>query len=79
MLDKCANPGCAATFLKLRDGKLFVIEVEVAYSSNGGRRARQPQHYWLCSSCRRTMTVIPENGERAKVVPLTGSATRAAS
>ncbi len=79
MLDKCANPGCAATFLKLRDGKLFVLEVGTAHPSDGGRRARQLQSYWLCSSCCRTMTVISENGERVKVVPLPGSATRAAS
>ncbi len=78
MLDKCANPGCAATFLKLRDGKLFVMEVETAYPSNG-RRARQLQHYWLCSSCCRSMTVVAEKGDRVKVVPLPGSATRAAS
>lgn len=70
MLDKCANPGCAATFLKLRDGKLFVIEIEVetANPSDGGRRARKLLHYWLCNSCCRTLTVMVGKGKTVQIV-----------
>jgi hypothetical protein len=70
VLDKCANRGCSQAFLKLRDGKLFVIESEDAYPSYGGGRARQRQYYWLCKACCRTMTVIAEKGKGVQVVQL---------
>lgn len=70
MLDKCANPACSATFRRLRDGRVFVTEVEVDYQSSASRCARQRQYFWLCNSCCRTMTVIAEKGKSAQVVPL---------
>lgn len=81
MLDKCANPACSATFRSLRDGRVFVTEVEADYWSSANNRARQRQYFWLCNSCCRTMTVIAEKGKRFQVVPLPATATagRAAS
>ena len=37
MLSKCANPGCAATFLYLHQGKLFRLDtnVEVVAGTSG--------------------------------------------
>jgi hypothetical protein len=69
MLDKCANPACFATFRNLRDGRLFVTEIEGERRSSGTGHAGQPQYYWLCSSCHRTMTVTVEKGV-VQVVPL---------
>ena len=77
MVEKCANPTCSATFRSLRDGRLFVTEVEADYRSGSGGRARQRQHFWLCSSCCRTMTVIAERGKRVQVVPLPAPAVAA--
>ncbi len=81
MLDKCANPACSATFRRLRDGRVFVMEVEGNNQSSGSERARQRQYFWLCNSCRLTMTVISEKGKSARVVPLpaTPISARAAS
>jgi len=81
MLDKCANPTCSATFRRLRDGRVFVTEVEADYQSSASGRAHQRQYFWLCNSCCRTMTVIAEKGKRVQVVPLpaTATAARAAS
>ena len=81
MLDKCANPACSATFHRLRDGTVFVTEVEADYQSSASGRARRRQYSWLCNSCCRTMTVIAENGKTIQVVPLpaTATAARAAS
>jgi len=76
MLDKCANPACSTTFRRLRDGRVFVTEVEADYQSGANGRARQRQ-YWLCNSCCLTMTVISERGKRAQVVPLPATAIRA--
>lgn len=80
MLDKCANPACSARFLHLRDGRLFVTEVE-ATDQSSNEHGRQRQYFWLCGNCCRTMTVAAEKGKRAQVVPLPESAiaTRAAS
>jgi hypothetical protein len=77
MLDKCANPACSARFLRLGDGKVFVTEVDAIYHSDGSGHRRQRQHFWLCNSCCRTMSVTVEKGKKPQVVPLPESATAA--
>ena len=81
MVEKCANPACSVTFRCLRDGRVFVREVEGDPSGDIRGHSRQPHYFWLCNSCCRTMTVIAEKGMGIKVVPLPASATtvRAAS
>jgi len=76
MVDKCANPACTATFRRLRDGRVFVIELE-ADSRSGATGLRQREYFWLCNSCCRSMTIIAEKGKRAQVVPLPATATAA--
>jgi hypothetical protein len=78
MLDKCANPACFATFRSLRDGRVFVTEIEGEHQSRGSGHARQRQYFWLCSSCYRTMTVTVEKGV-VQVVPLPVTAIAAGS
>lgn len=63
MVQKCANPSCSATFRRLRDGKLFVVE-----APDNGRP--QLNYFWLCNSCSRTLTVA-KKGNQSAVVPLT--------
>jgi len=77
MLDKCANPACSATFRRLRDGRVYVMEVEADYQSSASGRVHQRQYFWLCNSCCRSMTVIAEKGKRFQVVPLSATATAA--
>ncbi len=81
MVEKCANPACAETFRRLRDGRLFVKEVPVDSPSDGKGLARQLQYFWLCNSCCRTMTLTTEKGTGIRVVPLPATAisVRAAS
>jgi len=45
MLDKCANPACSETFRRLRDGKVFVIEVQTDYQGSTSGSVRQRQHF----------------------------------
>jgi len=52
MVEKCANPTCAATFRRLRDGSVFVMEFEEDYRSAASGRVRQRQYVWLCNSFR---------------------------
>lgn len=50
MLDKCANPACSETFRRLRDGKVFAIEVQTDYQGSTSRSARQRQHFFGSAS-----------------------------
>jgi len=82
MLDKCANPACAAKFHRLSEGRLFVSETEVEYQSSPSEcHAAQLQYFWLCGSCCRTMTVTVQKGKTVQVVRLAvqANAARAAS
>ena len=78
MLSKCANPGCPAPFRKLREGKLFNVEVA---SSNGGQRPvessqfrvreqRRVEFYWLCNRCAATLTLAYDREHGIITVPL---------
>jgi len=59
MLSRCANPECGKPFLRLREGRLFLVETErvikPALAVPPFVRARQLQrrveHYWLCDDC----------------------------
>ena len=70
MIEKCANPECSATFLRLRDGRLFIKNIEADPTSKAKGHSRQQHYYWLCNSCCRTMTIIAEKGKGIRVVPL---------
>ncbi len=85
MLSKCANPACLAPFLYLHEGTIFNIEVEsprVDGASNAPR-VRKLEHYWLCSNCARSMTVVYEHGRvvtrlaRLALMPATGNSRSA--
>ena len=42
MLSKCANPACYASFRRLSEGKLFVVEA---------RQWGRVECFWLCDNC----------------------------
>jgi len=77
MIAKCANPACSAPFRSLREGRVFVKEIEADPPAVGGERSRQPQYFWLCNLCCRTLTVVVEKGKGVRVVPLPASVTAA--
>jgi hypothetical protein len=77
MVDKCANPACPASFRTLRDGRVFVKELDTDSHAGGNGLRRQLRYFWLCSTCCRTMTVVVENGQGIKIAPLPGPATAA--
>ncbi len=74
MIDKCANPACSSPFRSLRDGRVFVKEVEGDASRMGRASSRRLSYFWLCNSCCHTMTVIVE-GNDVKVRPMSVSLT----
>ncbi len=65
MIAKCADPKCTAVFRYLREGRVFVDDIQ---SSDGSTCLR---YAWLCNECSERMAVVfdQETGE-ASVVPL---------
>jgi hypothetical protein len=78
VLSRCANPECGKPFLKLRDGKLFLVETErvikPALAVPPFVRARQLQrcveHYWLCNDCAAKWTLAYDLDRGVTLVPL---------
>jgi len=79
MLSRCANSQCSKPFLKLREGKLFLVETErltkpgesVAPPFVRARRVqRQVEHYWLCDECAAQWTLIYDRDQGVALAPL---------
>lgn len=88
MLSRCANSQCGKPFLKLREGKLFLVETDrVAKPGESVAppfvRARQPQrcveHYWLCDECASLWTLVYDRERGVALTPLRRSAVSAAA
>jgi hypothetical protein len=76
MVSKCANPGCAATFLYFHKGKLFRVEApadqtleETGYENAVKKPARRLEFFWLCDKCAAKMTLGFERGVGIAVRP----------
>ena len=72
MVDKCFNPRCSAKFRRLREGRVFVKEVDVGFGDGGTEDSHKPAYFWLCDCCCRTMTVVAEKGSEVSLIPLVG-------
>ena len=78
MLSRCANSQCGKPFLKLRDGKLFLVETErvtkLREAMPPAGRARQQQRsverYWLCDDCSAQWTLIYDREAGVKLARL---------
>jgi len=67
MLSHCANAECHKPFLRLREGKLFLVETDrltkpgepsVPPFVRARQKQRQVEHYWLCNECAALWTLI---------------------
>jgi hypothetical protein len=56
MVDRCANPQCAKPLHYLREGRIFVFDVDEE-NGPGGKRSYHVEHYWLCGLCSQTLTI----------------------
>jgi len=65
MLAKCANPICGAHFRYLKQGRIFNVPV-YGPDERSCTWPRRVEHFWLCSNCCMTLTVVWRN-ERAEV------------
>lgn len=87
MLSQCANSQCSKPFLKLREGKLFLVET--ARLTKPGESAappfvrarqhqRQVEHYWLCDECATVWTLICDSEHGVALTPLRKASANAA-
>jgi hypothetical protein len=67
MLSCCANLKCSKPFLKLREGKLFLVETERLMKPGESaappfvrarRQQRLVEHFWLCDDCAVQYTLV---------------------
>jgi hypothetical protein len=79
MLSRCANGSCSKPFLRLRDGKLFLVETDRV--TKPGEPAAPPfirakqqkrlvEHYWLCADCAMQWTLIYDRKNGVALAPL---------
>jgi hypothetical protein len=82
MLSHCANPQCSKPFLRLREGRLFLMEAQSGTRPSGltelavpGRRKppRRVEYFWLCEQCALGWTLIQHETMGVALVPLNGA------
>jgi hypothetical protein len=81
MLSRCANSQCSIAFLRLRQGKLFLVETECMAqagelmppsSPQTRQRPRRVERYWLCDQCAAVWTLVHDQHQGIVLVPLPG-------
>ena len=86
MLSRCANNQCCKPFLKLRDGKLFLVETERLTKPGQSvappfvrarKQQRHVEHYWLCDDCATQWTLIYDKERGVALAPLRRPAVKA--
>jgi len=88
MLSCCANPQCGKPFLRLRDGKLFLVETDRLNKPGetaappfvrARQQQRQVEHYWLCDDCAGQWTLVSNRDHGVALVALRRPVLRAAA
>jgi hypothetical protein len=79
MLSHCANSQCSKPFLRLGQGKLFLVETEFAAKSgeltapsspHTRPQPRRIERYWLCNQCAEVWTLVQDPNEGIALLPL---------
>jgi hypothetical protein len=78
MLRQCANPQCSKPFLRLREGKLFLVETrslararDMAVPTSRARYSPpQVERYWLCDECSVVWTLVDDAACGITLIPL---------
>jgi hypothetical protein len=78
MLSRCANQQCSKPFLRLREGKLFLVETErltkpgtpATPPFRDRQQHREVEHYWLCDECAAQWTLVYDRDRGVTLAPL---------
>jgi len=88
MLSRCANSQCSKPFLRLHQGKLFLVETDrIATPGESAtppfiraRQApRQVEQYWLCDDCAAQWTLTFDHERGVTLLPVRKPAASAAA
>jgi hypothetical protein len=78
MLSRCVNLQCGKPFLRLGQGRLFVVEANVLSASQEVKAPRSPylripprriERYWLCDHCAEVWTLVHDRQQGIALVP----------
>jgi hypothetical protein len=70
MVNNCANPQCAKPLHYLREGRVFVFDIQDrSGNAVGGRRSHHLEHYWLCGDCSQRFLVEYKEKSGIRLVP----------
>lgn len=78
MLSHCANSQCHKPFLRLREGKLFLVETDRLAKKGeplsppfvrARQLQRQIEHFWLCDDCAALWTLIYDKDRGVALAP----------
>jgi len=72
MVDHCANPKCAKPLHYLREGRIFVFDVQGPEAGADGKRSRRMEHYWLCGACAQSL-ILERTNDGIRVVQKSGT------
>lgn len=79
MLSRCANSQCCKPFLRLREGKLFLVETDRVMKPGetaappfvrARRKQRLVEHFWLCDDCAVQWTLVFDQDRGVALAPL---------
>ena len=78
MLSQCANSQCSKPFLRLREGKLFLVDtgrsesmgVSKAGSGLPTRAMPRIERYWLCDQCSTQWTLVYDREQGIVLAPV---------
>jgi len=68
MVDYCANPNCMKPLHYLREGTIYIFEVESA-ARPGAPRNHRLEHYWLCGDCSASHLLERTPNKELRLVP----------
>jgi hypothetical protein len=70
MMNNCANPKCAKPLHYLREGRVFVFDVQNRAAAGGdAEMSHHLEHFWLCGQCSLQFQVEHEYGTGVRLVP----------
>jgi hypothetical protein len=70
MVNNCANPKCAKPLHYLRDGRIFVFDVQDRGTVGAdGKIGHHLEHFWLCGQCSPLFQVEYEYASGVRLMP----------
>ncbi len=70
MVNNCANPQCAKPLHYLREGRIFVFDMQNrSVNPADEKQGHQLEHFWLCGPCSQKFQVTFEAGKGIVLVP----------